>query len=166
MLTIFADTMYCLIIIITYIHTLFHTLWDKRSWLLLSSSWGFAVPPAHCLPPPGTEVPLWQGHCFVSFFLPSPQAQAHSLFYSSLYLGCSEWLISISTPEGFRQQKFSPLPLYCFRERRRSYSKFLGCVSGRRKANKRRAFSGCQYWIESILNGGGRHWGLREERFI
>lgn len=38
----------------------------------------------------------------------------------------------------------------------------LGCVRGGRKAYKRKAFQGCQYWIESIVKGGGRHRGLRD----
>lgn len=107
--------MYHLIIIITYMHTLFHTLWGKRSRLFLFNSWGFVVPPPDCLLPPGTEVPYDK-----SYALSSSPAQPPLLLIPILK-GALEWLFPIPVPKDCRLQKISPFWLNCFRERRSDY---------------------------------------------
>lgn len=111
--------MYYLIISITYTHTLFHTLWDKRSWLSLFSSWCFAVPYPHCLLLSGAEVPPI---CPVLCLIPPTLPPLLLLHIPEGALNCS-CLIQHPNPRGYRN-----LWLDCFRERTTAYSP--GCVVG------------------------------------
>lgn len=132
--------MYHLIIIITYMRTLFHTLWDKRSWLFLSSSWGFAVLPPPL--PPGTEVPMIGSRALSPFSCPAPNPKPKASSTHPYTWG------ALSGSSLFQPQKAGscrnsfPYSYIVFGEQRKSYITFPGLCWCKRKGQWEKGLSG------------------------